>query len=92
MRKSVFLSVLVLVLVSNLVDLSKGDLKFCRKEKTYDGACGNDGSLQCALKFLNDFGARAMPQKCVCTPKGTSQQLCNCLVVSRENVLAKPNA
>ncbi|XP_048132569.1 putative defensin-like protein 244 [Rhodamnia argentea] len=93
MRKSVLLSVLALVLVSNLADLSRGDLKFCRKEKTYDGACGDDGSFQCALKFLNDFGARAMPQKCICTTQRTSQQLCNCLVVCREeDVPAKPNA
>ncbi|KAL3738892.1 hypothetical protein ACJRO7_020294 [Eucalyptus globulus] len=92
MKKSVILTVFALVLISGLVDLSKGDPYFCRKEKTYDGACSKDGSYQCALNFLNDLGARAMPQKCICIPKGTSQQLCNCLVVCRDNVPAKPNA
>ncbi|XP_030472699.1 putative defensin-like protein 244 [Syzygium oleosum] len=92
MRKSVLLSLLALVLISNLVDLSKGDLKFCRKEKMYHGACGDDGGWQCVLKFLGDFGAGAMPQKCICTTKGTSRQLCNCLVVCQDYVPAKPNA
>ncbi|KAI6706542.1 hypothetical protein NL676_009504 [Syzygium grande] len=92
MRKSVLLSVLALVLVSNLIDLSRGDLEFCRKTRTYNGTCGDDGSYQCFLKFLNEFGAKAMPQKCICRPEGTSQQPCNCLVVCQDDVPAKPDA
>ncbi|KAF8028467.1 hypothetical protein BT93_E1166 [Corymbia citriodora subsp. variegata] len=92
MRKAVLLSLLTLVLASSLVDLSRGEIQFCRKRKTYDGTCGNDGGYQCVLKFLNEFGARAMPQKCICRQQGTNQQLCSCLVVCENSVPAKPNA
>uniref|UniRef100_A0A6N2MJT1 Uncharacterized protein n=1 Tax=Salix viminalis TaxID=40686 RepID=A0A6N2MJT1_SALVM len=57
-----------------------GQIKWCPKKATFPGGCGNNGSQQCLVDFLSNYGASSMPKNCVCKNAG-SQRLCSCDVV-----------
>ncbi|KAG5229841.1 defensin protein [Salix suchowensis] len=55
-------------------------IKWCPKKATFPGGCGNNGSQQCLVDFLSNYGASSMPKNCVCKNAGF-QRLCSCDVV-----------
>ncbi|KAG5229863.1 hypothetical protein IMY05_015G0041800 [Salix suchowensis] len=67
---------IVFLLISWLTLLSL----FTPTQATFPGGCGNNGSQQCLVDFLSNYGASSMPKNCVCKNAG-SQRLCSCDVV-----------
>ncbi|KAG5229836.1 defensin protein [Salix suchowensis] len=79
MKPIVFLLISWLTLLS-LFTPTQGQIKWCPKKATFPGGCGNNGSQQCLVDFLSNYGASSMPKNCVCKNAG-SQRLCSCDVV-----------
>ncbi|KAL2329745.1 hypothetical protein Fmac_017326 [Flemingia macrophylla] len=60
-----------------------GEIRFCPKEMTFDGACplGTSGQ-SCFLEFLDRLGASAMPMHCSCKDLASvKKRACTCDVV-----------
>ncbi|PNT42186.1 hypothetical protein POPTR_004G201100v4 [Populus trichocarpa] len=68
-----------------------GQLRWCPKQVTFPGTCGNNSRQQCLVDFLSNFGASSMPKNCVCRDSRSSQRSCTCDVVCQESYVKKPN-
>ncbi|KAI5577868.1 hypothetical protein POPTR_009G162300v4 [Populus trichocarpa] len=79
MKLIVFLLISWVALLS-LFTPTQGQIKWCPKTARFPGGCGNNGSQQCLVDFLSNYGASSMPKNCVCKNAG-SQRLCSCDVV-----------
>ncbi|XP_028763001.1 putative defensin-like protein 244 [Neltuma alba] len=84
----IFSLFVVLVSVISLHAQAQGGGNLCPKEMTLDGTCGGTkGGYGCALEFLAQYGASAMPQHCTCTDLHQQKRLCKCDIVCQYNKL-----
>ena len=70
----------ILTLLLGVVCCSKG-IDFCPITATLQGGCGPNANFDCFEYWNGKCGASGMASKCKCSPIGSNQHSCTCLVV-----------